>query len=200
MSGISKAVRYFVDVGVEVEGSLLDELHDRCPGEEFGDRSGREHRRLGLDRHVGADVGVPVPLGHFTVLDDGDGGTHDAEPVEVVCHQLVDEGLDRLGVRFRSVLFGCCRWDRHKTYENRCHQRCPLPPVPSRQTFRGPTVGCLGAAIGSDPSGSAGSARAIPILGSMSETHIRLGRAGPGPIQSAPCGHSVQVVYEIHVD
>ena len=40
-----------VDVGIEIELALLDQLHDRGPGEQLRDRAGAEQRLRRIDRH-----------------------------------------------------------------------------------------------------------------------------------------------------
>ena len=91
-----------VDVGVEVELALLDQLHDRGPGEELRDRAGAEERRLPVDGDALLDVGEAVALAEedLAVLDDDDDGARDVRRAELRRHDAVEERLD-VGGRHR---------------------------------------------------------------------------------------------------
>jgi hypothetical protein len=51
-----------VDVLVQVELALLDQLHHRGPGEQFGDRAGPKQRAVGIDQLLSFEVGVAIAL------------------------------------------------------------------------------------------------------------------------------------------
>ncbi len=90
-----------VDVGVEVELALLDELHDRDPGEELG-HGARPEQRLGhVDRNLFRDVLVAVAFREddLAVAGDGDG----ARGAVVVLHQRFDDAVDE-GFELRLVV------------------------------------------------------------------------------------------------
>ena len=53
-------VEVFVHIAAEIELALLDQLHDRRPGEQLRNRPDPEHRFGGIDRLLGRDVGVAV--------------------------------------------------------------------------------------------------------------------------------------------
>ncbi len=85
-----------VDVGVEVELALLDELHDRRPGEQLGDRAGPEQRLVRHDRDPLLAVGEAVALGEeqLAVLDHRDRRGRDVPRRQVGGHHAVDERLE----------------------------------------------------------------------------------------------------------
>ena len=89
-----------VDVAVEIELSLLDELHDGGPGEELGGRANAEEALGRIDRNVLRNVLVAVALRieHTTVLDDGDDGAGNVELFDVRLHDAVDEIAEGGGV------------------------------------------------------------------------------------------------------
>jgi hypothetical protein len=89
-----------VDVGVQVEGALLDELHHRGPDEELGDRSDAKQRAIGVDGRPRLEIGVAVPPAERRLagLDDHDDGAHEVARFELRRHLAVDERLERGGV------------------------------------------------------------------------------------------------------
>src|SRR5690606_40925171 len=61
-----------IDVRVQVELSLLDQLHYRHPGEELRNRPGAEQRLRGIDGNPGLDVLVAVSLLKNQLAPQGD--------------------------------------------------------------------------------------------------------------------------------
>jgi hypothetical protein len=94
--GRNLEVDIFVDVGVEVDLALLLLLHQRRPGEQLGDRSRAEQRRLGIDLGFLFEVGIAkAALGqHLAVLDHDHDCTRDIAPADRIWHEAVEPCVD----------------------------------------------------------------------------------------------------------
>ena len=94
-----------VHVGVEIQLALLDELHDRRPGEELGHRPGPEERLVRLDRDLVLHVRPAVALGEeeLPVLDDGHGHSGHVVRLALAGHEAVHEGLQLLAAAEAGV-------------------------------------------------------------------------------------------------
>ena len=82
-----------VDVGIEIDLALLDQLHDRRPGEQLRDRAGTEQRLRRIHRRALLRVLVAVALleEHLAVLHDDDRGAGDRARLHLRVHEAVDE-------------------------------------------------------------------------------------------------------------
>ena len=89
-------VEIAIDVGVEIELSLLHELHHGRPGEQLARGPDAKERALGIDRPASGDVGVAVALREQkrAVFHDRDGRARDVFVAEVRHHDPVDERLE----------------------------------------------------------------------------------------------------------
>ena len=68
-----------IDVGVQVEATLLDQLQGGYGGEELADRTKAENGAFRIDRHLVLYVGVAIALAQdqFTVLNQDKGHARD---------------------------------------------------------------------------------------------------------------------------
>ena len=100
-----------VDIRVQVQLSLLDELHHRRPGEQLADGANSKDRLFGVDRDALLEVGVAVAFGkeQLAVFDDGYGCTGDVILFHLLCKQLIQEGPPARRDRSDLVL-GMAQW------------------------------------------------------------------------------------------
>ncbi len=97
-------VEVLVDVGVEVELALLDQLHDRGPGEELGDRARAEQRGFRIDRLAFLDVGIAETAlqQDLSILDDDHDGAGDVATLERVGQESIQPGIEVGAVEHRG--------------------------------------------------------------------------------------------------
>src|ERR1700733_5714368 len=55
-------VEIIIDIAIQVQLALLDQLHDRSPREQFGDRPRPEESPVGSDRCFLRNIGVAISL------------------------------------------------------------------------------------------------------------------------------------------
>ena len=99
------------DVGIEIEGAVEHEAHDRCPGEGLRDGGDAEARTVRVYRPSLGDVRVAEALheGGTLRVDDCDGGAGDTEGVQLTVDKAFQPRCTR-GCRTERVggpRFGC---------------------------------------------------------------------------------------------
>src|SRR5450755_3262179 len=90
----------FIDVGIEIDLSLLHELHEGGPGEELRGRADAEETRDRIDGCLLRVVGVAVAAGvqEAAILHDGDDGSLHVLHVDELIEGAVEVGTEGDGV------------------------------------------------------------------------------------------------------
>ena len=132
VGGGNGKVQIFIDIAVQRKLALFDELHDRRPGEQLGDRANTKQSVFGVHRYLRVQVGVAVALGQqqTAILDNRHHRSGDVVLRHLGFQLSIQEGLQLLGIDGPSWLscglpqcclrYGCqCRsWLRCGAKEN----------------------------------------------------------------------------------
>ena len=109
-------IEILVDVGIKVEFSSLDELHDRSPGEELGNRARPKQGELRIDWFLCSNVGIAkAAFGQrLTVFDDDDHGPRNTPGFHRIRHEPIEPRID---VGLGQIMSRCpdCRGCRHRS-------------------------------------------------------------------------------------